>query len=1398
MAIINVSRDVSLTTEYLNLPVTHGISTNGYWFHYIPANGSNSALGGKIVPYQWDTPLYLLNNAANLTMTGTVPLVEESWEGSTKKYHGSSIEWIGAGINNITATQESDAFFFGHLGTLNTSPADDAFYWDRAYLDINGAEWNYYQYHKHLPTTYPTYENGRMTLSANGYIVPADKSFGYMIQTRAKVGSTTYSSVTARVHTPSIGGAHNSHNDVNLPATAGFNYMMGGILKGNSERFHAMYIRANGSDWNVYIRTYTDAAKSFGVEANIGTFNLADPEFDPSTNAQNRYPVRLSCGSVLDTRFYFPVILNNATSGYDLEIWSLLSADNVAGGSLIRYVVLSGVSVRPDCMLTPVGDKLYAAVSNISSGGVKLFSFTTSSGSWTDEGTIVTNSSSNHVRIHGFKYSPVDVKFYTLLSGTTSSSGTYLGPGLYSFELSGAFSGYAHLDYVNTDNSFVVKDALSSGYIQYNHVDGTLTKYSTTEPQGIATGTSVLQYDNANPKFFNKTEYAHTGDVFYFQGIQLEDGRKCFVGQIENNPPNLGLPNSGDLLLTIVSDDNGDVHHFAWGGDGDDYITGIVEDSSANKLWVTGYTKSELVPKKDIKIHGWCRNLSDGFNNMAWADLTTDALGNIYVVGSHVENEYIIAAKYDYNYVLQWQKIIDTGSNPDVAYGVAVDDAANVYIVGKTSNGTVSGTDGILVKLDGDGNGVFTKLFGAGNNEYISSIAVIKKNSIEFLVMTVISGTATIFIVTTTNGVVIEQNYSDNLHVNRLRKVASSLTSGKFLFAGNDGAGVSKIAKFGLGEVDNVGRMVRWISTYSDGVNSSDAFDIVNIDAPVSGLGAGYVVVGNDGTQSYVLKITTDEVAGVYTINQTWANNFNSEGGAFMSVTTTPYTATEKYIYTVGYHTMTMGMMTHTVSNIVAWDSSGALQWQNSYSMGEHMNEKFLTCVNDVNNENVVITGFTENHHTSGTEGLVLRLSMQGFGTGAYHLAENSSITYQYQAISKTYSSSTTTITTPVAPNDVTGTLSSPAGGTLSLTDGPFSQYTYDGSYGPNGVFTFFLAAIDLSAVQNYFNSEQHQQTILDASLNKGHEEYYADNIFTFYQVGTVGDGTADDGNIFGYDIIKHSNGKIYCMGQTSGNVAHTNTGASGVYDYILLEFDPATETFEYYQNGTSLDEETYALCELSNGDIAFTGRTSGTLGGPLVGNYDIFLGIFNPTTETFSYYNTGSGLDDKGVGIHDLGNDELIISYSSYGTISGSTNYGSEDIGAIKFNYNTNTWGSTYQTGSSTSELFNQNGSPSCLLNGGATLVIVANSAGIFADNEQTFGYLDIVVGVLDLTTGTWKKYSVGSGASDISTSVYPMGGKVLISGYTEASFMDASRGFFTEFDVLPGLGAKSSTPEV
>lgn len=1386
MPIINVARQVTLTNEYLNLPTTAGISENGYWYYYIPKNAGNSLLAASIKPYQWNVALPLFGSSANLTMEGTTALVTESWEGANTSYHGSSTIWVGPGTNDITNVTEVDAFFFPHLGTLLTDPDDDAFYWDRAFLALGSAEWEYYQYHKHLPTNYPLYENGRAVWSSNEYINPDDKTYGYAINIRVRVSGVNYNSILARVHKPSIGGAHNSHNDITLPTVSNKNYIPGGLVTGIGNRFHYFYISANGSQWDVFTRTYRDSSTSFSVENNIGTYDLADPTSNTTapTGAQSQIPIRASCGTAFNTRIYFPVILNNAVSGFNLEIWSFLSIDAITGASLTRTTLLSAVSSRPDCMLTSVGTTLYAAATDVANGGVLVFS-TTDGTTWGAGEKVVTNGNNKAVRIHGFKFNSEDFNYYLLLSGTsTGGANTYVGPGLYSFKFDDPFIGYKHLDFDTANNTFVVKNALQTGYVKYTNSDGSLSRINATEPQAIANDFRVLEYILNSPTFFNKREVGFGGEEYYYHGINLRDGRKMCVGRVLGNSGNLGF---GDLLVSIFDDDLDTSTHWATGGDGDDYITSVYQSKLTSKVWLTGYTKSELVQKRDIEIHGWVRNLNDATNAFEYTDIAIDSVGNIHVVGNHTDN-YILVAKYDYNYNLLWQRKIDGGASPDVGKGIAIDSANNIYVVGTTQNAGAVNTDALLVKMDSTGNAVYSKIYSSSDVDTATSVAIVKKNNIEYVVLPIVTGTNTTFTITNTSGTIIEQNIVNDLIVNRVRQNQSANNSGYFLFAGKDGQATSN-GKFGMGEISSSSRFIQWVSTH-DGNDTVDVKDIASSNTNE------YVVCGKSNNQGLLVKTSaTTSGGGNWTVTKTWAKtlNLNPQIDAnchcsLNSLAVTDYNSAEKFIYAVGSSAgsgiASMGMEEAVVTG---WNSDGTLSWQNVF--GHDMEEKFVAVTNDITGKHIIAAGWSESHSLS-RDGVFARFWNKGFGTGTYTLQDTGTMPYYYLQSSYTVSNNTDTFNQISAPDNEFGVLTSNTI-TPTIEESFLSNYNFDGAYGPNGVFTLWIGYIDLNLLQQFSNSETYKNAV-----KAGVKINYIREIGGIYQAATVGDGSADDGNIFGYDIIEATDGTIYVIGVTSADITLKNKGTSGVYDYVLVEMDPNTGDMEFYQNGGAdgRDEETYALTELENGKIAYTGRITSNLASENAGGYDILLGIFDRNTEVSDYYSIGTGLDDKGVNIHDLGNNELAIVYTSYGAFSNTINTGSEDIGVIKFNYSSNTWGNAYQTGSSTSEGIEQNGKPSALL-GDKRIAVVASSTGIFADDFNSFGGLDIVLGILDMNDNKWKKYQIGSGANEIVSSVDAFGDRLLIAGHSEASFEEPGKAIVVQFDTNFGFNGKSSS---
>jgi hypothetical protein len=1395
MPIINISHSVnlsSLSNYYLNLPSNAGISS-GYWFYY-SASAANTAQGTKIAPYRWGTRLNTNETGEFLTMEGSIPIVSESLN-RRRLFHGSTITRIGPGINDITLAEEADAFYFYHMGAKSAN--DDPGYWDRGFqLTVGGSEWSYYQYHLHSPNVYASFDNARVAHSGYTFINPNDKQFGYLQPIQVSNMGTSYLNVLARIHRPSVGGAHNSHYDIELGSSTTKNYIIGGIIPGASNRYHAFYTAASGSQWEVFSRTYVLNNGSFTAEVNHGAYPLASASINIANRLYEGYPIRASAGTINGPTLYIPLIYNGSGSTFDVKIWSFPSADVIATSEITVTTLITGSRFRPDCQLTTANNTINAVLSynTATTGSVQYFKLTGSS--WVNQGNVVTNGPNEALRVHGFEYNTQDNLYYALISGDISGSGfSYTGPGIYSFSDGVAFTGYKHLSYITSSYGFQLKAPLQSGHLRYTDFDGSLVFKTESEPQSIDEDYQVMIYDIASPKFIETQEAALGGSEQFYAGTKLADGRIVVVGNIQNNPGNPG--NGHDLLLAVYPEGGATPEYYAYHANENDYFTGVVEDIQRRCLWMTGYTRSELAQKRDIWVHGYGRALIDGSSRMEWKDISVDVTGSQYAAGNHLDRDSILVAKYDSNFELQWQRDLSHATfTNNAAYGIAVDSNNNSYIAGKSNN------KALVVKLDTTGSTLFSNLYSENGGEYASSIAYITKASVNYFVVPVVSGSSTIVTVLDSTGSIVEQNKLSNFVVNRVRKTDHE-SDGYFVLAGNDGGSPSK-AKFAKGQVLAAGNMIQWVYTYSSGSRISNAFDIKNTEEGTEQIigstsGSKYHVVGKDGTDGFAAKIAVDDNgAGSYQATKMWATNLISS--SFTSITYSEQEIENAVgdfdgiiVYAAGYTSASAEGQGGNEGVISAFSSNGTRVWTNT--LGHTNNEEIWAIENDVLNRNLINVGWSESH-SDGRRTFLFRSDAKGFGTANHYLQGAAGMTIEYASSSLSTQTNNSTISTITAPTDVAGLLVKTAD-SYDNVDLGYPEEIYDGGI----TWNMFIAKLDLDTLQTHKNSEQHaaQQSVC-SSL-----EYIGDDFFTFYQAGTAGDGTADDGNYFGYDILLMTgSNNVFVTGQTSGHIQFENPDAqSGAYDYILAVFDPETENFEFYQSGSIQDEEIYAATELTDGSgsIAFVGRSIGNFATASFGGYDIFLGIYNPINDERRYFSYGSILNDRGVNVHNLGNNELAIVFETSNAVTpDQTNAGGFDVGVIKFNYNNwqnggGVWAtSSYQFGSSEDEFLSQDGKPSVLLPDGR-IAITGRTLGSLADDGITYGEGDGFIAILDLADGTYKKYQAGTANNETGNTIFYLGGGQLgAAGFTEASFQEPNNGIFLKFDALIGPKARTS----
>ena len=1737
MAIANLTQEVSLVdSDFLGLPVQHHISDNGYWYVYHPSDLTNNSqlTNNAIEAYKWDSalhidPTYYLssNDPTYATTDGSFAFITETWDGATKRYHGGAIQHIGTGTNDITGTSENDAFMFSHIGTFgNDGPTaggtleDDAFYWDRLYQRNAGDEWEYYQYHKHLPSNYSKYDDGRMVFGSDGFIRPADKQYGYLINILAKQGQSAYSVPLARIHTPSVGGAHNSHNDVTLPNQAGINYLPGGILKGSSNRFHAFYLEDTNnvdSEWNIYSRTYTSSSGSFTAQVNYGAFDIKVPNFDPYPGAdednegtQNDYTFSISAGHTFGSYVYWPVTMKAVTRSWavetvvpggqniyridgtdrqepgtldattnhptiqmkvgdtivfdvaddylvhplyikttpslgtgdqasgssgngtatvtftptttgtfyyvcsvhsamygeinvtalegtgDLKIWRVTDANTISPGSLTQIDMpwpFQGTDVTPSALITSVGSNGYIAAAGGTGGGAQMYSFDTqldSGGQLVFQGDIVTNPADQYLRIHGFKYNAENTKYYALLSGN-DGVGTYAGDGLYSWDLAGGtFAGYPHLDIDPSSLGFVNRGNNTSGYLSYNNATGVITRDgSNTEPEGIPNGVNILTWDDASPLFYNRKEINTGSTEYYFQGIYLSDGRKALVGRVEDAPGNIGTELTGDLLLTIVDNENNSVS-YTYGLDGDDFVTGIIEDVENNKIILSGYAKGELADKSKQWVHGWARNINNSYDsaNCTYESIMRDNAGDYIAVGNDSINEDILISYYDKDFTVTDTKFVSIGTQLDrVSKIVHDEDTGDRYMIGHTYNGSLPFSSALVIKMNSSNEVVWSKRYGA-SNRYVKgpAIEIVEYSGIKYLAAFFQSSLvgendfrSGAIVILNTDGTIIrtrdlsEINTGTGLFVNSIK--AGGINTGKFFISGSaatlDGSAVGRTPAWALCDVNDplIVKYVRYTDysgftladqqTYDDYEAAWLDIDIIKYDSDLStheiilggkkedvsladGASATALApMGERGHTSFAL-LQKAKIAdsAAYSVDVLWTKQIASGRGYMEEINSVlvedsdsrPWWFFEDEEFHDGNHRVIFAgtglNLDSTAGTLMRADTliggvntnDGSLYFHSSLGhMGEDNINKDM--VWDHLTRNFVTVG-SSTSHSVGKDGVLFRGEKEGWGQGVYHTAASTSNAYYYDSATITTSDETLLeanileISNPslldfnFTSNDISASL-------ISRT---YNTLEYNGSYGANGLFTGFLAIVDKDDLQSFLNTDAYREEKADGKII-----HRAESVFEIHQVSTAGDATADDGNVFFYDVIKSADGEYYYLaGQTSGNIAKQNTGLSGVYDYFLGQWDIASKEFRFWQNGTAEDEEIYALTELEGtskavtdpeavnngafkgtiswtpttagtyyyqcgnhtgmngqivvqdvvgtsstfnvtaaydnapsafrfsgtdrvgninpatdnptltidtndtiniavdnrghplwiqtetgtggakkGHIAFTGRTTGNLAnGTLFGGYDIFLGIFDPRAWTAEYYNMGSGFNDKGMNIHDINSsveNTLAITYTSFGSVNNALTFGSEDIGIITFNYDSDTWSPGYQTGSETSEEIEQNGKPSSRLPDGR-IGVVCNTAGAFADDANTFGLKDMGLGIFDFDSDGsgnylgWKKYQVGSGSSDFSYSIDNNGSSFLITGYSEATWDKDVSGVFVEFDPERNIKGKAS----
>jgi hypothetical protein len=170
-----------------------------------------------------------------------------------------------------------------------------------------------------------------------------------------------------------------------------------------------------------------------------------------------------------------------------------------------------------------------------------------------------------------------------------------------------------------------------------------------------------------------------------------------------------------------------------WGGTGTDQGKCVGVDPTGEAVYVAGvWSPSDIFINK-YDADGallWSKDWSDSGDETAY-DLAVDDSANVYVVGSGNGygggNNDAILLKVDADGNLIWQKTWNA-SDDDFATGVALDEDGNIYVTGQTQSFGAGYYDGFLLKFDAAGNLVWQKIWGEFGYDMSNSVAVNKAN----------------------------------------------------------------------------------------------------------------------------------------------------------------------------------------------------------------------------------------------------------------------------------------------------------------------------------------------------------------------------------------------------------------------------------------------------------------------------------------------------------------------------------------------------------------------------------------------------------------------------------------------------------------------------------------------
>jgi|GEM_PF-1210249 len=482
--------------------------------------------------------------------------------------------------------------------------------------------------------------------------------------------------------------------------------------------------------------------------------------------------------------------LGNYDHSQPLIIDPVLDWSTYLGGSIEDYAFATAVDSSGNVYLTgtagstdfPTVNPIYGTkgydwdvfVAKINAAGTAIvYSTYLSANGWNEYGTGIAVDSSGNVYVTGAT-NATDFPGVTAGSIQPSFGGTGSNRDAFAVKINAAGNAIVWATYLGGSG-----DDLADGIT----VDSSGNTYVAGDTQGgvpwIGTGAIqstygggyydgfVIKIDTSGAKVWS-TYLGDSGDDG-LEAIRIDGSGNAWIAGSTNaswpgvtgsslQPSNAG---NTDVTVTEINAAGNAISYATYLGDsGDDYIGGMVLDSSGN-IYMTGYTDStsfpgvtgsSIQPSNAGSYDIWVAKLGSGATAITWATflggsdwdeglkLDVDSSGNVYLNGSTAstnfpvsnaiqstfgggDDDVVIAKINAAGTSIAWSTYLG-GNDVDQSYGGAVDSSGNYIVSGFTASSAFPGTSGSAIQpAYGGGYDAFVVKIGNSASPSLTSIS---------------------------------------------------------------------------------------------------------------------------------------------------------------------------------------------------------------------------------------------------------------------------------------------------------------------------------------------------------------------------------------------------------------------------------------------------------------------------------------------------------------------------------------------------------------------------------------------------------------------------------------------------------------------------------------------------